>query len=75
MFYSNWEYALLLTGLLYVGVKGLLVSPPPENKDDYNFYGLRLDILLNIFHMIILAIKRSPKLCENITIKSIKLCK
>ena len=43
---TSWEHALLLTGLLYVGVEGLMVSPPPENKDDYKFYRLRLDILL-----------------------------
>lgn len=42
----SWEQALLLTGVLYVGTEGLMVSPPPENKDDYKFYRLRLEILL-----------------------------
>ena len=35
---TSWEHALLFTGLLYVGVEGLMVNPPPENKDDYKFY-------------------------------------
>jgi len=42
----SWNQALLLTGLYYVGEQGLMVSPPPKNKDDYEFYKLRLDILL-----------------------------
>lgn len=42
----SWYQVLLLTGLFYVGEEGLTVSPPPENKYDYQFYKLRLDMLL-----------------------------
>lgn len=42
----SWEQALLLTGLLYVGTEGLVISPPPTNKNDYQFFSLRLKSLL-----------------------------
>lgn len=38
----SWEQALLLTGVLYVGMEGLVVSPPPHDKYEYHFYKLRL---------------------------------
>ena len=43
---TSWEHALLLTGLLYVGVEGLMVSPPPQDKYEYHFYKLRPDVLI-----------------------------
>lgn len=42
---TSWEHALLLTGLLYMGMTGLEVSPPPMDKNEYYFYKLRLDSL------------------------------
>jgi len=42
---TSWEHTLLLTGLLYMDVAGLEVSPPPADKYEYAFYKLRLDIL------------------------------
>lgn len=41
----SWEQALLLTGLMYIGEVGLMVSPPPTNESEYNFYISRLDAL------------------------------
>lgn len=41
----SWEQALLLTGLLYIDVAGLVISPPPADKYEYNFYKLRFDAL------------------------------
>lgn len=39
---TSWEHALLLTGLLYMGVMGLEVSPPLRENMNVTFtnYGL-----------------------------------
>jgi len=43
---SEWRKVLLLTEMLYVGDKGLTVSPPPSSDTEYEQYKCNLDILL-----------------------------
>jgi len=43
---SEWRTVLLLTGMFYVGGKGLTVSPPPSDKCEYRQYKCNLDSLL-----------------------------
>ena len=43
---SDWRTVLLLTGMFYVGDKGLTVSPPPSNDCEYRQYKCNLNILL-----------------------------
>lgn len=42
---TSWEYALLLTGLLFMGENGLEVSPQPTNKAELLFYKIRIEVL------------------------------
>jgi len=43
---TEWRKVLLLTGMLYVGDKGLALSPPPSSNSEYEQYKYNLNILL-----------------------------